>query len=604
MQRFNSWEQTVTPDFWRERFKPKDILRVMAHINSILSMRTDAKLMERYDINDVDEHSVGMTLIWVPVTFGEPTYLGDDKDFPWQYDIDENWLYVDAIYEKHVDPEVPLQHDIDFVLSKGHISFVDKLPEQTLYISKGRYAAYRIYNEIGMLLDYKRLDSVSYRDSIAPILAAFYLGPTYNNLLAVLNLIVGLPVAKYGNETVLSINGGVVETDKYTYPMGNANISVKEGDVLYQFQPLSNAVELVTHETHPYWWESRPVDLFAKYCIDQPMTSELRDYLMRNFLYDVVAYVRLNMQWQDLEVFSQNADIRQLFYDALPTRTDIFMGQQYVAESYDLDDTIISPDTDSLGVRLGSGSMYGLKDIDSDMFIYAPDLGRPIFTDTATDPLALVLNQGYWHIFSESETNNWREFWKSKPNQQSYFEPAVSKVYLRLSETAPWDHMEEHVLTSGVPAELSDMGVRINLSGEGEGGISSTIEFDMEETAPTYTAVQGETICGVLEMDTWELNNLTIARNGLEVLDGDSGYAVTTAFPLGGIPKNVFIRTEYDTPESTLVDVRYSMDKDEWLPIPEIIPAVTGNIYFKITLYASAQKSPTFRRLYVNLSMI
>ena len=40
--------------------------------------------------------------------------------------------------------------------------------------------------------------------------------------------------------------------------MGNVQISVKEGDVLTQFQPLSNAVELITHKTHPQWWEDRP----------------------------------------------------------------------------------------------------------------------------------------------------------------------------------------------------------------------------------------------------------------------------------------------------------------------------------------------------------
>ena len=213
MQRFNTWEQKHAPDFWRDRFRPKDFLRVTAHINSVLSMRYDAKLMERYDINELDSHSVGSTYIWIPVTFGEPTYLGDSELYPWQYDIDENWLWVDAIYDKHVDPEYELQHTIDFVLKKGKICFVHKLPEIPLYISKGRYSGYRIYTEIGALLDYKRKDSTRYRDNIAPVLASFYLGPTPRNLVALLNVIAGIPVAKYGDETVVSIKNQVVETD-------------------------------------------------------------------------------------------------------------------------------------------------------------------------------------------------------------------------------------------------------------------------------------------------------------------------------------------------------------------------------------------------------
>ena len=124
----------------------------------------------------------------------------------------------------------------------------------------------------------------------------------------------------------------------------------------------------------------------------------------------------------------------------------------------------------------------------------------------------------------------------------------------------------------------------------------------MEDKTLNYVTIPGETICGILEMDAWELENLDFDKNGLVVFDGDKGIAITTAFPAGGIPKNMFIRTEYDAPEGTLVDIKYSTDKETWLEVPPIIKDVTGNVYFKVILYASVQKSPTFRRLYVNLT--
>ena len=151
------------------------------------------------------------------------TYL-EDEDYPYVYTIDENWLFLDAFYDSYVDPEINLQNEVDFKLSKGKLAFVKEVPKKKLLLAKGRYAGLRIYNEIGNLLDYKRLDSTTYRDSIAPILAGFYLGPSPRNLLAMLNLVVGLPVAKYGNETVISIANQVVETDRYSYPIDRKSV--------------------------------------------------------------------------------------------------------------------------------------------------------------------------------------------------------------------------------------------------------------------------------------------------------------------------------------------------------------------------------------------
>ena len=159
-----------------------------------------------------------------------------------------------------------------------------------------------------------------------------------------------------------------------------------------------------------------------------------------------------------------------------------------------------------------------------------------------------------------------------------------------------------HLVTYDMPATVSDMGVKIEMRGDTTGGFYSEIPQNIDDGGFTYQAIQGETICGILEMNRWEWYNLTMGRDGLVVFDNYQGYAITHAFPLGGIPKNVFIRPEFDTPEGTLVDVKYSQDKVNWEPVPEILYNLTGYIYFKITLYASDQKSPTFLRLYVHLT--
>lgn len=604
MQRFNSWELKLLPDFWRETFKPKDLLRVTAHINSILSMRQDAKILERYDIEEIPEHSIGNTKIWEKVEFGDYEFTSEDDIYPYAYDIDPDWVYIDALYDKHVDPVDPRQVNVDFKLTKGKIYFAKPLSTKTMYISKGRYAGYRIYNEIGNFLEYRRKDSTFYRDSIEPILAAFYLGPSYERLLAVLNLMFGYPVAKYGNETVQTIKDGIVETDKYSYPMGNAHICVTEGQLLKKYQVLTDAVELITHKTHPYWWEDRPVELFAKYRVDGPMSNDLRNYLMRNFLYDAVAYVRFNTQLQDLERFAANQDILKLFLDALPTRTDIFMGQQYRVKDLDTYDEILSPNYDNNGVKLGAASIYGLTNINSAMWIYAPSIGRPIWTDNKNDALALTLDDWRWHIFDNSETDNWKEFWKSSPSHASYVEPHYDCVYARLVSESPWEHHEEHIASLGFPTEVSDQGIKLNLKGDTSGGIYSELPMDITDAELSYTTVQAETVCATTEFTDWTLHDLSIGKDGLQVSNGDQGYAITQGFSIGGIPKNLFIRAEYDTPEDTLIDIKQSFDKVTWEDVPEIATSVTGTVYYKIILYASVRKSPTFRRLYVNINYV
>ena len=113
-----------------------------------------------------------------------------------------------------------------------------------------------------------------------------------------------------------------------------------------------------------------------------------------------------------------------------------------------------------------------------------------------------------------------REFWKTSPRGASTFEPYLSRVYLRLTDTAPWEHSEIHVGSMEMPADISDFGVRLNIRGNDSSGIYSKIPFDIADNAPKIQAIQAEVVNGILEMDTWELDNLIFAKDGLVVYDG------------------------------------------------------------------------------------
>ena len=87
----------------------------------------------------------------------------------------------------------------------------------------------------------------------------------------------------------------------------------------------------------------------------------------------------------------KNRDVIDIFLDALPTRTDVFMGQSSDWQSLvDKDNDYMTPNISKMDTKMGIRSVRGLTKIDSDMFQYAPDTGRPIFTNNVLDQYALT----------------------------------------------------------------------------------------------------------------------------------------------------------------------------------------------------------------------
>lgn len=596
MTRFNRWQQTIVPDFWQIMFKPKELLKVTAHANSVLSLEEDTRLLHQYDLQEINEHLVGRMYTWKKLTIEATTYKGRTEKYPYWTPIDENWLHIDALYDKLVEPDLKMQVDLDFIVEDGYLKSSRALKAQTLYISKGRYAQYDIYGEIGQFLNYKRRDSVWYRDTIAPILAAFFLGPTYINLKAVITVMCGFPVAKYGNETVLSVKNGTVKTDKYTYFTTASRISVKTGDVLYRFQPICDVAILFTNKTHPKWWEAKPVDLFAKYRTDGKLTVATRNYLLSTFLYDAVASVQVNLDWQELQEFTANADILQLFYEALPIRTDITFTQ--ARYNYSWDTGIMTPNKDSGGVRLGVNSRYGKSPYSAatDFFIEDSKIPRPQFFDDDNKETIFIVGRRRFHLLDDGD--NFREFWSQDFKTLPYVEPYISNVYCRFTLNPKYDHREFKLVSRNIPT-ISDIQVLFR-SGQ---GFYSEIPKGLATQEPSYIAVTGNNVYGVLEMADWTLNDLTITRDGLTVLDEVQGDAITLPVYMGNLPKNLTVTIDATLPKGTLIDIQYSKDKAVWTAMPEMLRNQTGNIYLKVRIFATELEAPVLKRLYASITI-
>lgn len=624
MKRFNTWNVSYAADFWQEKFKPKNLIRTTSHANSVLSHSDDSRLIERYDINDLDMHTLGTAYIWVPIELDEPEYAGDDAVYPWVYSVDNNWLVIDAIYDKHVDPSINLQNGIDYVYKErsGKIECSKKILDKDghtpsrLYISKGWYSEYRIYNEIGVLLDYVDKDSDSYRNSIMPILAALYKGPTYFHLLAILNVMIGLPVAKFGDETVTSIKDGIVKTDKYTYVIGNVHTTLKRGDKLFRFQPLTDAVELNTHEQRPYWWVSHPPDLFQKYVTDSLITNELRDYLMEHFLHHSVAGAEFRQDRLGTHLISINTAIQNLFLKAAPTKSDFIFTQSYhVGTSYDIYDSLIAPKIDKISIKLNILSTYGryYYDLGEDgQFAIAANLiPRPTVdgVETFLNGKSLTFNDGVWHLYNTKDSffEFWRFYNKITGKYDILVEPFRDYVYLRLTEeptyvdsmyvripaSLPDEHKPTVFMEEGTPNKDS-LFLKVNSPSGYFSNISTAGEISNSVFGSNM--IPANTLYGLTDFDddNWEKVNLAYVADGVTVandaslpeIDRYRGYIISKKINVGNISKNIIPTFDAVIPYGGILYMEFSKDREHWMQIENKteLKDITGNIYFKINL--------------------
>lgn len=635
MQRFNTWNAKYSPDFWKDKFKPDNLINIVAHANSIIAQREDSKILERYDINEIDNHKLGTAYIWIPITLPDPKYdAASNSVYPWSYEIDKNWLFIDAIYDKHVDPTINLQHDIDFIYESGTgvLRFAKEIKNDDgvrppLYISKGWYSEYRIYNEIGHLLNYLDRDSVTYRDNIAPLLASLYLGPTYFHLLAILNILIGLPVTKFEGEVVQSVLNGIIITDKNSYNIGNVHTTIKKGDVLHRFQPLTDAVELNTEEIRHDWWRGKPASIFQKYVLDREITDDLRDELMENYLYNSLAGVEFRQDKLHGHNIKINDEILDIFYKAAPSRSDFLFAQTYhVGESYDYKNIMLA-NLENTKIKLDITSLYGRFDHDwgvNGQFAFSvknipyPTINHRKTSDT--DPgtyekgKSLTFNDGIWHIRSDA-LDGLYEFWRFNDIYGSHeyrvaVEPWSDTVYMRFSEDKHWFDRGYKRIPFSLPDEykptiflddhaLNKSNVTLGLNGP-TGPFSDMSELPaLSHDTRSYLAIASDSKFDIYDFDNtdWGRYNIVLVGEYATVAGDESlpledrfiGYLTTSKINLGVVPKDVRVSIIADIPTGAIIEILYTQNPDNnaiWTHIEQNQPIknVTGGIYFRFKL--------------------
>jgi hypothetical protein len=125
-----------------------------------------------------------------------------------------------------------------------------------------------VWNNYGKLINFYRPNSTEYRTFVQAIWDLFVGGPSYTNLEAGVNAVLGLPISR-DNETISEIvDDGTdynIITDLNVYKVNNSvslrsdffsNLGLLKPNItLKPFEPLTEVIELKDSISHPQWWE-------------------------------------------------------------------------------------------------------------------------------------------------------------------------------------------------------------------------------------------------------------------------------------------------------------------------------------------------------------
>lgn len=600
MYRFSDWLTSLRPSFWKEFYEHPELLSLFSHINNVLGAENGGyKLLENYDIVDIGEHNPGHTVSWVPITLGTLTYV-DGDDYPYQYKVDDEWISMDCLHDKHIDPTVTLQNIVDFRLLEGTLRFIKFPPTDRLLVSKGLYAGTRLQDDFGKAFGYARQDSYHYRDTIVPLMAMFYKGPSVHNIVAAANVMINNPVAKYGDETIINTVGGDVITDRYRYNLGGAALAVNVGETITEHTPFADAIEFYTEKITPSWWVDRIARMFQKYKLDGTITPEQRDILMDTFLKYFVAHIRINLNKLDWRRFEFYPDVWDLILDGSPTRTDYILSMYYKAVDLDMP----RPTFDVGKLRIKQFSIWGNRKVPgTDQWIYAPDVVTPVVHDDDTiDPVWYVGSLRY-HVLDEGK--KFEEFWSSKHSKKPYVEPYFDNWYGRLTDNPNIPMVSRKAKDSDIP-KVRSINTRVVSKTPVGPNIISYIPKTTNVSNTRYVSVYGDQNIAHEDLDEWTTSGTVhLGIEGLVAELSSSGSAVSPAMNVGGIPKNIKVRVVSELAVNTSVTLYYKNNEGAWEPLPSdgLIAHVSNDVYFKVDITSSDISSPVFKGLDISIRL-
>ena len=604
MFRFSDWLSHLRPDFWKSYYSHPELLSLFSYINSVKGAQAVGyDLMSLYDIVDIGEHLPGYTVVWQQLYFTTNSYVAG-SDYPYQFDIDDSWIYIDCLHDKQVDPSVTLQYGVDFIVLPGKLCFIKPFAYDMLYVSKGQKAATRLADDIGTAFGFIRKDGYRYRDDMVAMMELFYGGPCIHNIVAAANVMVNNPVAKYGDETILSVDGGNVITDKYSYSLAKASRAYSVGETVTKHSPLSEVIELSTQKTHPEWWLDRIPQMFQKYKVDGAIDATQRDLMMDEFLKYFVAHIRINLNKTDWRTYRYFPDLWDLLLDGSPVRTDYILSMYYHA--LDLDMPL--PDFDVCKIRLDAFSIWGKRWVPgAEGWLCTDKLVVPIIysDDSAEKDMSWYIGSDRWHILDDDKSDH--EFWSQEEFHESYVEPTWDRWVIKQGKDTEIPIVSKKAVSYSMP-KVEQIGAKVSVR---EPASPNEI-IDYIPKANNYSDfymhfIYGDQNVSHEELDDWTYSGVHLSVEGIagSVLNA-TGYATSPPLYVGGIPKNVTVRPVIALAKNTSVTVYYSLDKSTWVALPEskLIPSVKENIYFKAEITTSGITSPVFKGLDISIRAI
>ena len=579
MKRYYDWHMSQVPDFWTSYYQDPHLIEFLAFVNSLYASESGGyPLLQAYDICDIDPHLPGQILVWEPLELiNYTTNIADD--FPYYYSIPNKWLSIPNVVDKYANPNVSYQSNIDYRFDRGRLAFLRPVTPATYLVPKGTITGLRLHDYVGKAFGYPRYDSPQYRDNIMPMLNLHYNGPTIHSVNAVANVLIGHPVAKYGEgEKLKKIDQGYTYTDKYTYNTGIAGINPNLYSVINKYDPLTKAITLYTYRTDGNWWEGVVPDLFNKYS-EVLLTPETKNTLMNTFLKYFVAYIRLNASEVDIDLYNFQNDILQVLYDGSPIRTDYIFSLSSIVTSFNI------PDVDEIRVDLKIGTpniwtgSYDYPEA-SEYWLYAPKYVTPRISATAN----WEVGNNRWHILAEE--NTYDEFWSTVDEVKSYVEPNYDRTW--------WKETGAPVLES----EFSRTTDYLTFTPNYDSGAVSIISTDYITDIPNYSSsgeltIQAVKVYALTDLSTWTKSGVHTGISGIITNQNSTGTLVSPQINFGNIPKNVSITLTATTPVGTSITVSPGAS----------LTGVTGLQAFTFTLSATGDFWPSLSEVIISVSV-
>ena len=530
-------------------------------------------------------------------------------DYPYQYDISEHFS---NIYELS-DPlkECVYTSGTDFVYDpiNSKISFKEELQIGLLYMSKVYRADTRINDEYGQFVGFSRYDSRDYRDSMEILMRLFFKGPTKNNLVSAFNVMLNQPVAKYGNEKILSMASGEIITDKYDYKFGNTASDYVIGSKIKQYQPFGKAITIdLWDPKNPLdtkWWEQRPVELFQRYS-STPLTDPNKNTLMDTFLKSFVGHVRVNLDEMDSDTLVFNKDLWSTILDGIPARSDFILSSFKGISTIGQLSVPTKAETPGWGIYLHSvWSKYHV--CESPEWLYPPEVLDFKIETEGLHYYPWYIGSRKYHILNEG--CQFDEFWRDG-DKLSYVEPNYDSWWYNLTTTPPPASavVSEVRFVYDWTTPIPDKSRYYPRRSDGYStGNSATTKFDAIPSYDMiaevgYASIPPEIICGKSNMHNWMFFDTRMTTNGVEANVHASGqkYILTAPLNIGLAPKNIqfdFFINLIDTKNRTWIDIEYGQEgADRWtiMPADNTVRGVTGKLYLKIIFHTYASVSPVF----------